>query len=390
MKRWNKYRLWFCLLLSILLGSSLTGCQVLEESTSVLIQQEKVESKSKEKTSDKSASKMKVHFIDVGQGSAALIESKGHYMLMDGGDSDTSSKVVSYLKKQGVRKLDYVIVSHYDSDHLHGVVGALNAFPAEYVIAPNYEEDTRVYESFVKVVKQKKITKIKPKVGKKYKLGKARFTILAPNGSNYSDVNNYSVAIRLVNGSNKFVITGDAETESEYEILENKYKVSCDVFAAGHHGSANSSSQKFLQAMKPEYVVVSVGADNNYGHPSQEAMARFKAIGAKILRTDEQGTVIATSNGRKITWNKKPSTSWAYREYGSSTSIGGKDKTEEKATQKPAESAVSGQYIGNKNSKKYHSTSCGSLPYEENRAYFTSVQEAEEAGYTPCSFCDPK
>ncbi len=385
MKRWNICRLWFCLFLSILLGSSLTGCQDIKENISTQ-QQEEAETKEKGKTSGKATAKMKVHFIDVGQGSAALIESKGHFMLMDGGDSDTSSKVVSYLKKQGVKKLDYVIVSHYDSDHLHGVVGALNAFKTDYVIAPKYEEDTRVYESFVQVVKQKKITKIKPKVGRKYKLGKAKFTIMAPNGGGYSDVNNYSVAIRLVNGSNQFVITGDAEAESEYEILENKLKLSCDVFTAGHHGSANSSTQKFLQAMKPKYVVVSAGADNTYGHPSQEAMSRFKNIGAKILRTDEQGTVIAASNGKKITWNKKPSTTWAYREYGSSVSIGGKGK----ATEKPAENVDFGQYIGNKNSKKYHSISCGSLPYEENRTYFTSIQEAEEAGYTPCSFCDPK
>lgn len=389
MKRWNKCRIWFGLLLCMLLGSSFTGCQEIQENISIE-QQEEVTTKDQGKTTAKASAKMKVHFIDVGQGSATLIESKGHFMLMDGGDSETSSKVVSYLKKQGVKKLDYVIVSHYDSDHLHGVVGALNAFKTDYVIAPKYEEDTKVYESFVQVMKQKKITSIKPKVGKKYKLGKAKFTILAPNGGNYSDVNNYSVAIRLVNGSNQFVITGDAEAESEYEILENKLKLSCDVFAAGHHGSANSSSQKFLQAMNPKYIVVSAGADNTYGHPSQEAMSRFKSIGAKILRTDEQGTVIATSNGKKITWNKKPSTTWAYREYGSSTSIGGKVSAKETATSEPVEKEKSGQYIGNKNSKKYHSTDCGSLPYEENRIYFTSLQEAEDAGYTPCSFCAPK
>ncbi len=384
MNRWNIYRIWVLVFLSMTLSCSLSGCQILQENVSV--RQEQVDTKESGKTAAKSATKMKVHFIDVGQGSAALIESKGHFMLMDGGDSETSSKVVSYLKKQGVKKLDYVIVSHYDSDHLHGVVGALNAFKTDSVIAPGYKEDTRVYESFIQVVKQKKITKIKPKVGKKYKLGKAKFTILAPNSGNYSDVNNYSVAIRLVNGSNQFVITGDAEAESEYEILENKLKLSCDVFVAGHHGSANSSTQKFLQAMKPKYVVISAGADNTYGHPSQEAMARFKAIGVKVLRTDEQGTIIATSNGKRITWNKKPSTTWGYREYGSSTCIGNKGKV----TPNSVENNVTGQYIGNKNSKKYHTISCGSLPYEENRVYFTSVQEAKGAGYTPCSFCKPK
>ena len=222
-------------------------------------------------------STMKVHYIDVGQGSAVLVQSGVHFMLIDGGDSDASSKVVSYLKRQKVKKLDYVVVSHYDSDHLNGVVGALNVFKVKRVIAPAYTADSRVYESYCNIIAQKKIATTRPKVGKKYKLGKARFTILAPNSSGYVDENNYSIALKLVNGKNRFVITGDAETESEYEMVENGQNLSCDVYMAGHHGSANSSSEKLLQAMKPKYTVISCGADNNYGHPAQSAMSRLKA-----------------------------------------------------------------------------------------------------------------
>ncbi len=343
---------------------------------------------------------MKVHYIDVGQGSAVLVQSGVHFMLIDGGDSDASSKVVSYLKRQKVKKLDYVVVSHYDSDHLNGVVGALNVFKVKRVIAPAYTADSRVYESYCNIIAQKKIATTRPKVGKKYKLGKARFTILAPNSSGYVDENNYSIALKLVNGKNRFVITGDAETESEYEMVENGQNLSCDVYMAGHHGSANSSSEKLLQAMKPKYTVISCGADNNYGHPAQSAMSRLKAIGTKIFRTDAQGTIVATSNGSRIKWNKSPSKLWSYREYGSSTLIGadgsesqisGDDTSGSDNTASSAPALANGQkYIGNVNSKKFHLPSCNGLPYEKNRVYFDSIDAAHQAGYSPCGWCRPE
>ncbi|OKZ82563.1 MAG: hypothetical protein BHW06_11050 [Clostridium sp. 44_14] len=327
-------------------------------------------------------STMKVHYIDVGQGSAVLVQSGVHFMLIDGGDSDASSKVVSYLKRQKVKKLDYVVVSHYDSDHLNGVVGALNVFKVKRVIAPAYTADSRVYESYCNIIAQKKIATTRPKVGKKY------------------NENNYSIALKLVNGKNRFVITGDAETESEYEMVENGQNLSCDVYMAGHHGSANSSSEKLLQAMKPKYTVISCGADNNYGHPAQSAMSRLKAIGTKIFRTDAQGTIVATSNGSRIKWNKSPSKLWSYREYGSSTLIGadgsesqisGDDTSGSDNTASSVPALANGQkYIGNVNSKKFHLPSCNGLPYEKNRVYFDSIDAAHQAGYSPCGLCRPE
>jgi len=346
-------------------------------------------------------STMKVHYIDVGQGSAVLVQSGSHFMLVDGGDRDASSKVVSYLKRQKVKKLDYVVVSHYDADHLNGVVGALNVFPVKRVIAPDYTTDSRVYQSYCNIIAQKKIATTRPKVGAKYSLGKAKFTILAPNRSSYTNENDYSVALKLVNGRNRFVITGDAETESEYEMLSGKQSLSCDVYMAGHHGSANASSEKFLQAMKPKYTVISCGADNKYGHPAQGAMSRFKAIGTKIFRTDQQGTIIATSNGSSIKWNKSPSRLWSYREYGSSSLIaadgsksqisGSKNTSGGTTAQGSVPVLAKGQkYIGNINSKKFHLPSCSGLPYEKNRVYFKSIAAAHKAGYSPCGLCHPE
>ena len=112
-----------------------------------------------------------VHVLDVGQGLSVLIESDGHYMLYDGGDSHKSSYVVSYLQNEQVSSLDYMVASHYDSDHLNGVVGALNAFPVKQVWGPSYETDTKVYQSFCSAAEEKGLSVVQPSVGSKYSLG---------------------------------------------------------------------------------------------------------------------------------------------------------------------------------------------------------------------------
>ena len=213
------------------------------------------------------------------------------------------------------------------------------------------------------------------------------------------DEYNYSIALKLVNGKNRFVITGDAEKESEYVMVENGLNLTCDVYMAGHHGSANSSSEKLLQAMKPKYTVISCGADNNYGPPAQSAMRRLKAIGTKIFRTDAQGTIVATSNGSRIKWNKSPSKLWSYREYGSSTLIGadgtesqisGDDTSGSDNTASREQALANGKkYNGNVNSKKFHLPSCNGLPYEKNSVYFDSIDAAHQAGNSPCGLCRP-
>ncbi len=337
------------------------------------------------KTAKNKKEKVKVYYLNVGQGSSVLVESSGRYLLIDGGDRDASSFVVSYLKKKKIHTLDYVIATHYDADHLNGVVGALHAFRVKKVIAPSYTTDTKVYRSFVQAIATQKISRTHPVVGKKYRIGKAAFTIVAPNGTGYTDENDYSVAIRLVNGKNRFLFTGDAQEDSEYEMTENGQNLRSDVYMAGHHGSAHSSTSRFLQAVKPKYVVISDGADNTYGHPSQDAMARFKSMHCKMFRTDVQGTVIATGNGSKITWNVKPCTDWSYRVYGSSQSVGGSRE----ATPQESASVQEERYIGNVNSKKYHRPSCSGLPLEKNRIYFSNITEAQNAGYHPCGLCHP-
>lgn len=346
------------------LSLSLAGCSqpgnVLQDSTP---------GKQVSNVQSKGGKDLEVHFIDVGQGSSTLIESDGCFMLVDGGDSKYTSKVVSYLNNQSVERLEYVIATHYDADHLNGVVAALNNYDAGVVIAPDYKAESKIYKSFTNILKEKKIKTTYPETGTKYKIGNAEFTILAPNDTHYDDANDYSVAIKLVNGDNSFILTGDAEIESEYEMLETGIDLSCDVYLAGHHGSKYSSSQAFLKALEPDSVVISAGKDNRYGHPSDETMARFNAAGCSIYRTDQLGDIVAISDGNNITFNVNKS------------SGGNRKKSNTKKI---------GAYIGNVNSKKFHEKNCGSVPDEENRVYFNTADEAEGAGYNPCGNCTPE
>ena len=238
-----------------------------------------------------------IDVIDVGQGLSLLFESGGEYLLYDGGDRDYSSKVVACLKQKNIQTLDYVVVSHYDAEHLNGIVGALNVFNAEHVIAPDYTTDTRVYESFTEILQEKGITLAHPKVGTEFMLGNTTVTIIAPNDTTYDDVNDYSICLRLDCKDTSVIVTGDATVVSELEMLAGSQNLDADILIVGHHGSDSSTCSSFLNAVSPEAAVISCGEDNQYLHPSQEVMERLKAQGIAVYRTDKQGDFYITSDG---------------------------------------------------------------------------------------------
>jgi competence protein ComEC len=163
---------------------------------------------------------------------------------------------------------------------------------------------TQTYEDLLDAIENNGLSITAAKYGNKYDLDTSSFTILAPISSNYEDLNNYSVVIKLTNGSDSFLFTGDAEEDSEQEMLSyNSSNLSSDVLKVGHHGSNSSTSQSFFNAVNPTYAVISVGKDNTYGHPAQLTIDKLLNRNIKIYRTDMQGTVIATSSGNGITFN---------------------------------------------------------------------------------------
>ncbi len=233
----------------------------------------------------------RIYFLDVGQGLSILIEADGQYLLYDGGDRDASSFVVAWLKQKGIEHLDYLIASHYDADHINGLVGALKTVTADTVIGPDYTAQSKVYQSFVTAVSEQGKSIVTPVPGDRYLLGEGYFDVLAPLSDSYSDANDYSVVLRFVYGETSVLLTGDAEAESELEMLEKWPALQSDILCVGHHGSPTSSSDEFLDRVSPSFAVISCGKNNSYGHPAASVLERLSSRNIQIFRTDENGTI---------------------------------------------------------------------------------------------------
>ncbi len=253
---------------------------------------------------------LEVHFIDVGQGDATLIKCGEHAMLIDAGDNTKGTTVQFYLKNHGVTKLDYVIGTHLDADHIGGLDVVITKFDCDVVMYPEYEKDTKSYSDLTDAMKARNYHNILPAVGSEYTLGDASFTILAPSSQFYERENNYSIAIRLVYGNTVFLFLGDAEAESEEEMLSSGRELQADVLKAGHHGSSSSLLEEFIRKVAPDYTVISCGEGNDYGHPHEAVLNILRREGIQVFRTDEQGSIIAESDGKEITWSCEPSESW--------------------------------------------------------------------------------
>ena len=334
---------------------------------------------------------LEVHYIDVGQGSATLLKSGRHAMLIDTGDSDQGTKIQLYLTKQGVENLDYLVLTHPDADHIGGAPVIITKFGIGQLFLSNYEKDNKTTQKVRDAMQYKGLTASDCQVGDTYTLGNASFTILAPV-KEYADSNNASIVIMVQNGNNRFLFTGDCEAA-------------------------------FMDAVSPSYAVISCGEGNSYGHPHAEVLNRFRSMGIQVFRTDEQGSVIAESDGTGITWNCAPSETWQTGERTKNAQTGAENaetqpanetpiqETDTAAVQdKPAtqqsdavtlpaqeqkpvvadETSQAGNYIGNRNNGKLHKASCSYLPDPQNQVPFTTREEAVAAGYDdPCKRCNP-
>ncbi|MCD8153542.1 MAG: MBL fold metallo-hydrolase [Clostridiales bacterium] len=340
---------------------------------------------------------MAVHILDVGQGLAILVQSGGQNLVYDGGGRETSSYVVSYLENQQVSTIDYLISSHYDEDHLAGLVGCLNSFQVNMVIGSDYLQDTQIYESFMAAVEEEGLQVQHPEIGSEYAFGTGSFTVLAPQAISSSD-NDNSVVIKLENGSNSFLFAGDAESGSEEAMLSSGLDLSCDVLVLGHHGSASSTSWDFLAATVPEYAVISCGDGNAYGHPHEETMEKLSSMEISVFRTDVQGSFAAVSNGAEITWTQEPCNDYSDGDSQGDTTAAGQTQTsgqsvEEEAsavvTQEPAaESADTNEamvWISATGSKYHNKNNCGNM--NPDKAYQMTLSDAQAAGYEACKKC---
>ena len=321
---------------------------------------------------------LEVHYIDVGQADCALIESNGEFILIDGGNVADSQLVVSYLQQHGVEELLAVICTHAHEDHVGGLPGVLAVYRTYHVYAPTRTYSSKCFDDFVHYTDQQDLEITIPQPGDYLSFGGATMTILGPVKS-YADPNDTSIVVRIDYGTTRFLFTGDMETQAENDMLEywgSRQDWRADVLKVGHHGSETSTGYRFLREVMPTYGIISVGEGNSYGHPHEEPLSRLDQAGVTLYRTDKLGTIIASSNGKTVTFSWESGNAAPIVPSGTQPSVPGSSHSTPAIT-----------YIGNKNSKKLHLPTCHNLPAESNRVLFEDYDAAIAEGYVPCGNC---
>jgi DNA internalization-related competence protein ComEC/Rec2 len=249
-----------------------------------------------------SQNEIRVHYIDVGQGDAILIQSAQNAVLIDGGDAKAQHALLGYLRSAGLAEIDYLIATHPHSDHIGGLAPVLRQFAVKNVIMPDAAHTSATFEKLIAAIEKKGIRITVPKVGDAFAAGLIKFTILAP-GKTFDHLNDMSVVLRMAHGETTFLFTGDAEKASEQEMLNSRQPLRADVLKVGHHGSNTSTTAAFLDAVRPSVAVISCGRGNSYKHPHVKTLEKLGGKGRiiKLFRTDEDGTVVIATDGRTVT-----------------------------------------------------------------------------------------
>ena len=327
------------------------------------------------------AGTLTVTWLDVGQGDAAVIQCGGQSMLIDGGKPEKSSYIYAWLQQHGLSYLDVIVATHVDADHIGGLSGALNYASVGTAYCPETTGTTETFQSFVKYLAQRGKQITVPTAGETFALGGAQIQILGPL-HRAEDSNDNSIVLKVSFGATSFLFTGDAERAEEQALLNSGVNLQSTVLKVGHHGSDTSTSYPFLRAVAPQYAVISVGAGNSYGHPTEAVLSRLRDAGVTTFRTDMQGEITAVSDGQTINFSTaKNAVAIASANAGGGNADGA-----------AGAGTTAGSYVLNTNSHKFHLPSCSSVETisPKNRK---DVNESREQiiseGYAPCKRCNP-
>ena len=354
-------------------------------------------------------SSFQIDFIDVGQGDAALVQCDGHYMLVDGGDSKQSSRIYSILKNRSINYLDVMVATHPDADHIGGLSGALNYATVGVAYSPVTEHDTKTFQSFIKYLNKQGVSITVLKAGNTFKIGSATATVLGSRSLS-SESNNNSIVLRIVYGNTSFLLTGDAEADEENSIMNSGQTLKSTVLKVAHHGSNSSSGYRFIREVDPQYAVISVGTGNQYDHPTENVLSRLRDADVKTYRTDMQGDITCTSDGKTVSFSVKKNAEAntlagagmgqksevqrieTYTGNGTENITRNSGMANDSPTVVMEANQAEMSYVLNTNTKKFHYPSCSSVSQmkDKNKAYYTgSRDDVISQGYDPCKNCNP-
>jgi len=241
---------------------------------------------------------MTVHFLDVGHGDCSILLCDGEAMIVDGGTSGKSDMIFAYLRQQGIQELKYAIATHPDADHIGGLPAAFHAAQVDVLYTPVLEDDRERFAILMETATAKGADICVPEVGEKLLLGGATVTILSPD-QEYSESNDMSIVLRVDFGSTSFLFCGDAGVRIEKHLMESGADLAADVLRVGHHGSDTSTSETFVQTVKPTYAIIS--CSERYDNPDAAVVERLQDHGATLLCTKQLGTIILHSDGACVT-----------------------------------------------------------------------------------------
>ncbi|MBE7042262.1 MAG: MBL fold metallo-hydrolase [Ruminococcaceae bacterium] len=243
---------------------------------------------------------LEVHCIDVGQGDSTLILGETQTMLIDAAEQEYADEICLYLSELGIKKIDYLVATHPHDDHIGGMADVMSQFRVDCLVLTDEPSDINDYQNMLYTAEQKEIPILIPETGDMIPFADAQCTVLGPVTMDQNNSNNNSMIVKLTYGEVDFLFMGDAERSLERDLVDGWDDLSSEVLRVGHHGSDTSSNQFFLERVMPEYAVISCGLNNQFGHPSSDAIHRLKAWCKEIYRTDLDGSVVITTNGTDI------------------------------------------------------------------------------------------
>jgi len=268
---------------------------------------------------------LRAYFLDVGQGDSSVILFKDKVILIDAGEVDPGDRVVSDLRKLGVTRIDLLVATHPHSDHIGGMQEVLANFPVGNVLDSGMASTSSLYEHFLKTVDERNIPYIAAEQGETIDLDPSlRILVLSPpKGRIGDDINTNSIVLRISYGTVNLLYTGDATTAAEDAMEKTGYPLDAQVLKVGHHGSSGSTSAAFLGRVDPEVAIISVGADNDYGHPHKETLERLKTAGPLVFRTDQDKTILVESDGAaySVVMEKDTGNIWSHTAPSTATTV---------------------------------------------------------------------